>query len=203
MNVSLLTVVLGLFGGIGGTLLWEGLLGPFRRRRNVARAISAEVSTNLQLIAGQLRYSATDAKGIPGDFSLSLIAFNAIAEGVAELPSEALRSVLLFYSHVIYLNDLVRAWGQTLKEFRATPLEDSNRQTLKGELDSGLEAFHRILAKALETGRQAQDRVFPVGEAWRFKKQKMKFLKVETVDEQVEALQERRAENLKRMKEAK
>ncbi len=64
------SVLLVIFGGIGGTLLWEGFLAPWRTRRRLARTLMQEISLNLEFIGVTTEALLQDKQIIPGDYRL-------------------------------------------------------------------------------------------------------------------------------------
>lgn len=196
MESTLIAVLMGLFGGIGGTILWEGILGPFRRRRNAARAIAAENSINLQMVAGLVRSPAYARKHIPSDFRLTTIAFDGLSDRVAEFPPEVLRSVLHWYSLVEYLNETVAAYAELVDRRRALDDENPAVPGLERDLAASIEAFYRILGRAIEVGGRTQDLVFEVGESWRIRREKVTYMTPEGMSERVRDFLAERDRNL-------
>lgn len=154
------------------------------------------ICKSLPASAGPTRSSKT----IPGDFRLSKIAFDAVADRLAELPPDVFRMVHLFYTQTDYLNQTVEAYDRTLQQYRSVSPGAQHHGVLQYELDTTLEAFYRLLDKTLEIGRRTQDLVFPVGEAWRIRKQKLEYLTEEDVEKRVAAVLTQRARGLKALK---
>lgn len=190
-----LTVVLALFGGMGGTSLWEGLVGPWRTNRRVARAIAAETSMNLQLMAGHL--AAASPKRIPSDFAVSRMAFDALAPEIGQLPPQAFREVMLLYNRIDYLNKLVGLFGEILDRYRAET-DPTIKKEIKKELDSAIEAFYRLLDAGIDNGNQLQKHLYQIGESWRFRREPFQTESMGEIDNRVRELLARRRRNLER-----
>ena len=180
----LLTVLLGLFGGIGGTLLWEGLIGPWKTNRNVARAIMAETSFNLQIMAYHLSLGYIKPKSIPGDFSLCTLAFNALADKVGFLPSRILREIIVLYSNIDSLNFAARQFHETLNLWRTT-LESTAKSQIQAELDSILRTFYTSLDTVIDKAENCQSILYPLAESLKIRKEPMDVLSMAAVDDNV------------------
>lgn len=87
------SLLAGLFGGIGATFVWEAFLRPVRERRNIAEVLSAEISLNLQLLAGAHIHARPDK--VPTDFELSTSIFDSVVARVGELPPDIVGEVIL------------------------------------------------------------------------------------------------------------
>ncbi|HEY7770272.1 hypothetical protein [Longimicrobium sp.] len=148
---SVASLLSGLFGGAGATLLWELYLKPRRERKSVGRTIAGETSLNLQLIALQLAAGEHNPGAVPSDFRLSTLAFEALASSIGELPTEPRQLVILLYNRVQYLNRLVDLYSHTVDKLRETPGESPAKVALDREARAASEAFYRILERTFET----------------------------------------------------
>lgn len=159
--VSLLT---GLFGGAGATLLWETVLKPRRERRSVAQVLSAEVSLNLQLLAAAL--VGADAKKLPPDFRLSTMVFDAVAERIGELRPDDVGEVVFLYNHFTNLNRLVEFYVQYVDDLRACPPDAPHRGTIVSEIQSCIRAFYGSIDKAVNRTNLVQPRLLRAAKPW-------------------------------------
>lgn len=144
--------LLGLFGGIGATLVWEGLLKPRRERRSIARVLLAENSHNLQMMTAASMIAAEKASGsgpqsVPSDFALSTIAFDALASGIGALPGQVIGEMVYLRAYYQTLNAMPAAFDAALDSARGT----SSEQLFKahGAMTQHIAIFRQTLDKAI------------------------------------------------------
>jgi hypothetical protein len=142
-------VLQGLFGGAGATLLWELVLRPARARRAVARVLAEEVSLALESCAAARLQLNLTPRAIPGDFQVSVLAFNAISSDLGELPSELIGETVLFYHHIGLANAIPKTFGETIDRLNglASSCDTGERQSLSRELDQTLVVYRGTLEK--------------------------------------------------------
>jgi hypothetical protein len=139
--------VQGLFGGAGATLLWEAFLKPAAERRSLAHVLAEEIAHNLQYAAGQRIYLNHNPKGIPYDFALSRMVFDAIAPRIGELP-EHVADIMLIYRHVESLNALPGAFSNAFDAYRVAQTAGGGPRTEEHKRD--LETMLGIYKDSLE-----------------------------------------------------
>lgn len=158
-------ILQGLFGGVGATLVWEGILKPRRERRSLARALGTEVGLNMQMIAGGLSLLTHKPNHIPLDFSLSAQVFASVSSRIGELEPVLLADLVVFYREVDALNQLPKAHAAALDDYRridradhaakerAQRLIDSIRTTYSMALERTLRRGNQVLPKLRRTSR--------------------------------------------------
>jgi len=153
-------VLQGLFGGAGATWLWEGLLKPRRDRRNLARALGAEVGLNMQLVAGASSLLVHKPNQIPLDYSLSAQVFLAVTARIGELEPVLMADVVVFYREIDALNQLPKAFTDALDEYRRIDRADhAGRERAQRFLDSILTTYRMGLERTVQRGNQVLPRL--------------------------------------------
>lgn len=141
------SLVAGLFGGAGATLLWELVLRPILGRRALAEVLAAEVSLNLQLLGAA--WTMANPRKIPPDFSLSTRVFEAIVDRVGELPPQVVAEVVFLYRYFAELNEHPRAYAECVKELRGYEVGSDNYRACEREVLGHIAVFNQYVEKAL------------------------------------------------------
>jgi hypothetical protein len=102
------TILLGLFGGLGATVIWDFIKTPIQTAR-LARGIAAEVKLMRSNIADRYESVTADLLVTPGRFTVPPTVFAANAGRVGELA--VVEGLVLFYAQVVALRDAVDAWN--------------------------------------------------------------------------------------------
>src|SRR5215212_2866543 len=112
-QIGLLQVIsgslLGLFGGVGATALWEGFVKPSRTRRHVARLLVAEVRVNYRHIEWLLKQRSDKPRFLPLNVTLCTSIFDSLAEHIGELPEEVLQEIVRLYGRFRNINLIASA----------------------------------------------------------------------------------------------
>lgn len=137
--------ILGLFGGVGATVLWEGIVKPYRERRNLARSLATEILTNRIRLQKTFSIRASTPKTLPFNLQLSTLVFESVAEKIAELPEEILPELIQLYNHFISVNAIKAHLKGNLDQrpgADASTVEILKKKYLKGldGLDSNIQA---------------------------------------------------------------
>lgn len=163
-SISITSVVSGLFGGIGATLLWEAFLRPVRERRNVAEVLSAEVSLNLQLLAGT--HIHTRPNKVPTDFELSTSIFDSVVSRIGELPPDVVGDVILLYKYFRRLNSIPKTYEQYVDDLRATSDNAPHLELMQSEIQQCIEVFNGHVVKAIDRTNLVQPQLLSVAFPW-------------------------------------
>lgn len=140
--------ILGVLGGASATLLWEVVLRPIFVRRAVAEVMAAEVSLNLQLLAGaQARASATK---LPPDLTLSTEVFESVTDRIGDLTPQLVAEVVFLYRYFFDLNEAPKAYVATITELRGYEPGTSNYLACQRELLSQVSVFNQSVGKAIQ-----------------------------------------------------
>lgn len=116
------TIVLALLAGAGGSALLELMWRPRRDRRRGASLLLAEVALNTELLLLQSHARQKNPLGIPSDFIMSTIAWDAASDLVSELPAKDVRDLVQLYAKYAALNRHVAQFdGQLAALEAATP----------------------------------------------------------------------------------
>ena len=109
---------------------------------------------NTQLLLLQAHARFANPSGVPADFNLSTIAWDAAGNLVSELPTSLLRKLVLLYSQYRSLNAHVVTFGEALGD-RDLQLKGSNeRSTAEDLLASIVDVFNTGIDSALERGQE-------------------------------------------------
>lgn len=199
---SLIGVFLSGFLAFLVVVIWEGWLVPARHSRNVAHALMGETSINLQLLAGQQEARKANPKSIPGDFQMSKVAFDALADRIAELPPELLNSVLLFYNRVTSLNAMPQLYSDLLTQYRAARPNTSVKQSIASDLDATIEVFNRYLDKTLDHANTLQAQLKATAEKGTLRKVRGEVMSRDELDRRVQDLLITQRKNVERLRKA-
>jgi hypothetical protein len=149
------TVLLALFGGAGGSLLVELWWNPRRARRRVAALLAEEVNLNAQLLTLHVHLRRTNPGQISADFQVMQLAFEAVAQEIAELPANVAGQVILTYHYFDRLNRLREMVRERLSRWREA--QESGRgdlYALEHNAMSGLEYFNGLVDRTLAATEQ-------------------------------------------------
>ena len=158
------SLISGLFGGAGATLLWEIVLKPKRERRNVAEVLSAEISHNIQMLGAAMNVARTDR--IPPDVQFSTMVFDAVVEKIGELPPKVIGEVVLLYRYFQQLNSFPRIYSEALDRYRETPADAPHKPQLQKELQSVIDVYNSYLPKAAGRVNIVQPQLLKVAFPW-------------------------------------
>ncbi len=132
MEKTLTSLILGLFGGIGATIAWEGIIKPRRDKRILAYSLSEEIRYNRDASAEDI-----DGMGenyhIPSETGHSTVFFKSVAMQIGALPEVTLL-LIKFYRTVEALSTLPADWEAIVVEGRARgDLADASGSSLRYE----------------------------------------------------------------------
>jgi hypothetical protein len=146
--------LLGLFGGVGATAIWEGLVRPHRDRRNIARSLATEICLNRDRIE-QVKVSRRETpRDVPLNVRLSTAAYESLAEKISELPEEILPALMTVYHRFTSINALTTRMADDLQKFQEAPSETEEIFARRLDeafhwLDEGLEVISPTIADVL------------------------------------------------------
>ena len=118
LSQLLLPMAVALVSGIGGSILWEGVLRARRDRLALVAALRAEIQNNVH----HAQYYASKRKSresIPPTFRLQDVVFRAVANRLGDLDPEEIGRVAGCYRLFDELNRHVERYRE-LQHFRAT-----------------------------------------------------------------------------------
>ena len=147
------TALLAIISGAGGSALLELFWKPRQERRKVATTLMADILLNTELLLLQAHARVRNPKGIPDDFNLSLMGWDATSESLRELPAELIKSLVLLYNRYRYLNSTAQNFGKSLDQYESLPDTDPRKQRLQRNLDVYIDVFNTSLDKAIENGK--------------------------------------------------
>ena len=120
--------MLGLFGGVGTTALWEGWVRPARDRRNLARLLVAEIRMNRREVEWMIARRGEEPDFLPVNLSLATAVFDARSQDVGALPEELLPEVAELYARFHNLNEVAATLPVLLERYEQAP-DGSDRKT--------------------------------------------------------------------------
>lgn len=158
--------VQGAFGGVGATLLWEAVLRPQREKRALATVLTEEINHNLQFAGIARSHIRTKPTTLPGDFSLSTLVFDSVADRIGMLPSLT-AEIVLHYRRAHSMNDLRAGWEPCLRDYRAAKVSAPvQAAALKSELDSMLVAYRQGLDSLIKEASVLLPKIRRASIAW-------------------------------------
>jgi len=132
-NTNLLQVlggsILGLFGGVGATVVWEGLVRPARNRKHLARLLVAEIRMNLRQVEWMIESRKANPEFLPLNLSLGTSIFDSFSAQVGDLPEELLLELIELYTRFRNLTQVGATLPTLLEEYELSP-EASDRKTI-------------------------------------------------------------------------
>lgn len=149
--------MLGLFGGVGTTAIWEGWVRPARDRRNLARLLVAEIRLNRREVEHVIASRRESPGFVPLNLSLATATFDARSEAVGGLPEELLPEVVELYARFQNLNEV----GATVPPLLARVEEATRGSDREAELTAELRGRLDALYGGLERCSAAIDAVLP------------------------------------------
>jgi hypothetical protein len=157
--------------------------------------LSAEVSMNMQLL-GLAEHIASPTK-IPPDFETSTIVFDAVAERIGELPSQAVREVIFLYRYFSQLNQLPATYIGLVNELRALAPGSPHRPAIERELHACASVFNSYVANAIHRCNLTQPLLLKSAFPWwsprRYQQEPSKLLDTREMAERARVAQEARA----------
>ncbi len=148
------TVLLAILAGAGGSALLELLWRPRRDRRRAAVLLTAEVAMNTELLLLQAHARQLNPRGVPSDFKMSTIAWDAASNLVSELPSRLLRKVVLLYGQYDAINRNVASFGVALNEFKVAEVGSSAARDCETMVLRIIDVFNTGLDATLARGQE-------------------------------------------------
>lgn len=190
-------LLLGLFGGIGATVLWELILKPARERRSIAEVVAAEVSINMQLLtAAQVMGSA---RKVPPDFAASTMVFDGIVSSIGQLPPAAIREVVFLYRYFHELNRIPAKYVEYVNDLRQVPKgHKGQHDQVQREIDSCVNVFNSYVDKAITRANITQPLLLKSALPWwslrRWQHGKSKTLSIDEAAQRVSNASSHRAD---------
>jgi hypothetical protein len=157
--------------------------------------LSAEVSMNMQLL-GLAEQIASPIK-VPPDFETPTIVFDAVAERIGELPSQAVREVIFLYRYFSQLNQLPAKYVGLVDELRALAPDSPHRPAVERELQSCVSVFNSYVANAIHRCNLTQPLLLKSALPWwsprRYQQEPSRLLETGEMAERARVAQEARA----------
>jgi len=161
---GIVTAVLALFGGAGGSALLELWWKPRRTRRRVAVLLAYEVNLNLKAMLAHTIARERHLMQVSADFKLSTVAFDALAEQIAELPAHTASQVLDVYHRFERLHRLREAFSATHQRWRDAEAEGRpDVEQLKRYCLAALDGFNTRLDDTITDTRATFDELRRLG----------------------------------------
>jgi hypothetical protein len=140
--------ILGLFGGVGATVVWEGLIKPHLDRRNLSRSLATEILANRTRLVRALATRNSDPRKLPFSLHLSTIVFESVAERIAELPEEILPDLIRLFHQFVYVNAIRAHLKENLDQRPGA--DNATEEVLRKRFSDGLEGLDTNLQIAIE-----------------------------------------------------
>jgi hypothetical protein len=118
---TLATLLIGLFGGLGGVLIWEGLLKPRRTRRQLAAILSVEVQANLRKLRAFLQYSEADPLAVLTTLGAYHTVNHVVTRELPELTGSVPMQAVEFYGGLAHFEDLLRTVDHVSDQMASNP----------------------------------------------------------------------------------
>ncbi len=151
-------VLLALLAGAGGSALLELFWRPRRDRRRAAALLTAEVALNTELLLLQAHARQENPLGVPADFKLSTIGWEAASDLISELPPKALRELVQLYAQYDAINKNVERFGEYLTQFQNASAGSTVAQEAETLLLQTVDVFNTGIDATIDRGQ----RVLPV-----------------------------------------
>jgi hypothetical protein len=149
--------MLGLFGGVGTTALWELWVRPARDRRNLARLLVTEIRMNRREVEWMIASRRENPDFLPLNLSLATATYDTRSEAVGGLPEELLPEVVELYARFQNINEV----GATIPPLLARVEEAAEGSDRKAELAAQLRGRLDALYVGLERCSLAIGAVLP------------------------------------------
>lgn len=141
--MELTSVLAGLFGGVGATLLWEVVIKPMRERRSIAEVLAAEISINLQFLgADKVLLSAKKVN----DIKLSTSVYTAVLPRLGDLPPNLVGEIVFLYKYFEEINEHPKIYAQLVEELRTSP---GHKEAIEGEIAACINVHNSYVPKAI------------------------------------------------------
>jgi len=157
------SVLLALLAGAGGSALLEVLWRPWRDRRRAASLLTAEIMMNTQLLLLQAHARQHNPRGVPADFRMSTIAWDAATNLVSELPQTLLRKIVILYGQYDAINRNVAAFGVALDDYKAATAGTGAARDAETMVIRILDVFNTGLDATLKRGQEVLPEIAAVG----------------------------------------
>jgi hypothetical protein len=149
--------LLGLFGGVGATALWEGFVRPTPTRRHLARLLVAEVRINYHQVEWLVKQRSDFPNFLPLNVSFSTSIFDSLAEQVGELPEDMLQDLVRLYGRFRNVTGI----GSTLSAMFDAYESAAEESELKVRLNQRMQERIDALYLGVERCRSAIADVLP------------------------------------------
>lgn len=173
------TVALALLSGAGGAALLDLYYKPKRDRRKAAVLLYSEIILNADFCILHAHWRKHFPRQIPGDFTLSRLAFDAAIGGLSELPAPLVRKLVLLYNRVDLINKFVPMYSDAVDARDSLNPEDARRSSAERYCNTILDAFNTTIDKVFEESKEVLPELIALGKI------------VEKEDKAVESHQER------------
>lgn len=154
-----------MLSGAGGSALLELYYKPKRDRWRAAALLLSEVLLNTELALLQATTRFEDPKKLPADFSFSLMAWDAVAPRLSELPPDLLKRILLLYNRYRACNHAVVLHSKAADERTSLPPKngEERRKQLTVFINSTIDVFDTGLDNTLEDARDILPQLLQLG----------------------------------------
>jgi hypothetical protein len=160
---SIGTIGLAILAGAGGSALLELLWKPRRDKRRAATLLLSEIALNTELLLLHAHVRQTEPGRIPADLRMSVMAWNATADLVSELPGKIIRDLVVLYNRYDSLNRQVLLFGEAVGE-RMHAQTQTQRNNADEMAKHTLNAFNSGVDVAIDHGQTLLRQLIPLAE---------------------------------------
>jgi len=196
---TLIAIVLGLLGGIGGTILWEGFIVRRRNCKSLARIIATEIGMNMALLSAQIHLRETQPNSIEKDFQLTRSVMDSVSSEIGIFPSNILEKVLQFYLNVDHVNRVSKEMVAICQKLEYGSLKE-NEEKAHREIAGCCESLVRLSKETVVLGSVVINELKQLGG---YTPSIMKALNIEDIELYVDEIYKRNMAAKKRGKKEK
>ncbi len=109
---------------------------------------------NTELLLLQAHARQLNPRGVPSDFKMSTIAWDAASDLVSELPSRLIRKIVLLYGQYDATNRNVASFAVALTEFKSAKIASSSARDAETMVLRIIDVFNTGLDATLARGQE-------------------------------------------------
>lgn len=156
----IVALVSGLFGGIGGVVLWERWLRPGLDRKDVAAILASEIELNEERLLVTQMVRAQDRTRVLRHINLSTVAIDSYRHRLASFEPETLRLVMRFYWELDRAQTAANSGSDQWELYNQAEADTPERALRKRIIQEALESFDTCVGAALSASEQLRTRLY-------------------------------------------
>lgn len=137
---------------------------PKRERRALAEVLAAEISINMQLLAGA--HQLASPTKVPPDIHFSTVVYESVLEKVGELPPDMVGEIVFLYGYFDELNEHPRMYTNLLAQLRELPDDSKHRLQIERELTTCAKVFNSYVEKTINRVNLVQPHLLKAAFPW-------------------------------------